>query len=192
MTMLLLGLVIFLGVHSVRIGAEGWRTTSRARVGEATWKGVYSLASLLGLVLICWGYSLARQQPTQLWLPPLWARHAAALSTLIAFILVTASYVPGNAIKTKLHHPMVLGVKVWALAHLLANGSLHAVLLFGAFLLWAVLDFRASRQRDRRLHTTYPAGRTLPTVITVAAGVAAWALFAFWAHLWLIGVRPFG
>ena len=164
----------------------------RARMGELPWKGLYSLASILGLALIVWGYGLARQQPVVLWNPPVGLRQAASLRTLIAFGLLAAAYVPRNARKARLHHPMVLGVKVWALAHLLSNGNLADVVLFGAFLLWAVLDFRAARQRDRAHHTVYAPGTAAGTVIAVAVGTAAWAGFAFWAHAWLIGVAPMG
>ena len=180
MGILVLGLVLFLGVHSVRIVADGWRTQTLARVGEMPWKGLYSLVSAVGLALIVWGYGLARQQPVMLWVPPIGMRHAAALLTLIAFVLLAAAYVPRNAIKARLHHPMVLGVKVWALAHLLSNGNLADVLLFGSFLLWAVLSFRAARQRDRALGTSYPSGTLAGTGITVVLGGVAWAAFAFW------------
>jgi uncharacterized membrane protein len=192
MTLLILGLVIFLGVHSVRIFADGWRSAMRARLGEQAWKGGVSVLSLLGFVLICYGYGVARQQPVVLWLTPVWTRHLAGLLTLAAFVLIFASYVPGNAIKARMHHPMVLGVKVWALAHLLANSTLAALVLFGSFLVWAVLDFTAARRRDRRDQTVFAAGRLPPTLMAVAGGVGAWALFAFWGHGALIGVRPFG
>ena len=192
MTLLILGLVLFLGVHSVRVFADGWRGAVRARLGEGIYKGLYTLASVAGLVLIVWGYGLARQQPVLLWLPPVWTRHLAALLTVPAFILLVAAYVPGNSIKAKVHHPMVLAVKVWALAHLLANGTLADVLLFGGFLVWAVLNFRAARQRDRVAQLSVPAGRLGPTLVAVGVGLAAWAAFAFWAHAVLIGVRPFG
>ena len=192
MSALILGLVIFLGLHSVRVFAEDWRARTRTRVGESVYKGLYSLLSVLGFVLIVWGYGLARQQPVMLWLPPLWTRHLAALLTLPAFVMLVAAYVPGNAIKARLHHPMVLGVKIWALAHLLANGMLADVVLFGAFLAWAVLSFAAARRRDRAAQVVYAPGRVGPTGVTVAAGLAAWAGFAFWAHGAWIGVRPFG
>jgi uncharacterized membrane protein len=143
-------------------------------------------------VLIVWGFSLARQQPVQLWMPPRGMRHLAALLTLISFVLLAATYVPRNAIKARLHHPMVLSVKVWALAHLLANGNLAHVVLFGTFLVWAVLSFRAARARDRAAGTVYPAGTVAGTGITLVVGVAGWALFAFWAHGALIGIRPIG
>ncbi|MEY4737354.1 MAG: hypothetical protein RL302_1673 [Pseudomonadota bacterium] len=192
MAYLILGLVVFLGVHSVRIVAEDWRTQTRARVGENTFKGVYSVLSLLGFALIVWGFGVARETPVQVWSPPIGMRHAASLLTLIAFVFLAAAYVPRNAIKARVHHPMVLAVKSWALAHVLANGGLAHLVLFGAFLLWAVLDFIASRRRDRALGTTYPAGTASGTGITIVVGVVAWVAFAFWLHGLLIGIRPFG
>lgn len=192
MSLLFLGLVLFLGVHSVRIVADGWRTRMRGRLGEGGWKGLYSLASLVGLGLVIWGYGLARQDPMVLWVPPIAMRHAASLLTLVSFILLVAAYVPRNAFKARLHHPMVLAVKVWALAHLLSNGNLADVLLFGGFLLWAVLDFRAARQRDRVQGTRYASGTLAGTAIAVVLGLVAWAAFAFWGHALLIGVSPMG
>lgn len=192
MAILILGLVLFLGVHSIRIVADGWRTATIGRVGELPWKAVYALLSIVGFVLIVWGFGLARQQPVQLWMPPRGMRHLASLLTLISFVLVAAAYVPRNAIKARLHHPMVLGVKVWALAHLLANGNVAHMVLFGAFLVWAALSFRAARARDRAAGTVYLAGTPAGTAITVVVGAAAWAVFAFWAHGYLIGIRPIG
>ena len=192
MTTLILGLVIFLGVHSVRIFADDWRSGVRARIGANAWKGGYSLLSLLGFALLVWGYGQARLDPVLLWTPMIGTRHFAALLMLPSFILLVAAYVPQNGIKARVHHPMVLAVKVWALAHLLANHTLADLLLFGSLLLWSVLDFRSSRQRDRAAGTVYPAGTQAGTVVTVAVGAVAWAVFAFWAHAWLFGVRPFG
>ncbi|MET0858029.1 MAG: NnrU family protein [Telluria sp.] len=192
MTFLIIGLVIFLGVHSVRIVADDWRRQQIARLGENKWKIGYSLMSAVGLALIIWGYGVAREAPVVLWNPPVGMRHLAALLTLVAFILLAATYVPRNQIKARLHHPMVLGVKAWALAHLLANGTVADVLLFGAFLAWAVMSFIAARRRDRAAGTTYPAGAMSGTLIAVVVGVVAWVAFAFWLHGPLIGVRPFG
>jgi uncharacterized membrane protein len=192
MGMLILGLVLFLGVHSVRIVADGWRTQVIAQRGDGAWKGLYSVLSVVGLVLVVWGYGLARQQPVVLWVPPVATRHIAALLTLVAFILLTAPYVPRNGIKAWLHHPMVLGVKVWAFAHLLANGNLADVVLFGAFLIWAALSFRAARARDRAAGTVYPRGTAAATAITLVVGTVAWVVFTLWLHVLLIGVRPFG
>ena len=162
-----------------------------ARLGDNAWKGLYALLSLLGFALLVWGFGVARQQPVLLWSPPVAMRHVAALLTLIAFVLLAAAYVPRNAIKARLHHPMVLGVQVWAFAHLLANGSLADVLLVGSFLVWAALSFRAARARDRAAQPSYPAGSAAGTAMTVLVGIVAWAVFAFWAHGALIGVRPF-
>jgi uncharacterized membrane protein len=192
MVYLVLGLVIFLGVHSLRIFAEGTRTQLLKRLGEGGFKGVYSLLSLAGFALLVWGFGIARETPTMVWMPPVGMRHAASLLTLVAFILLAAAYVPRNAIKARMHHPMVLAVKTWALAHLLANGSLAHIVLFGSFLAWGVADFIASRRRDRRLGTTYLAGTVAGTAATVVVGIAAWAVFAIWLHGMLIGIKPFG
>lgn len=192
MTILILGLLLFLGAHSVRIVAEGWRARAIARLGEMRWKGAYSLLSLLGFGLIVWGFALARQQPVVLWSPPLALKHLNALFTLLAFVLLAAAYVPRNQIKARLHHPMVLGVKLWAFGHLLATGTLADLVLFGAFLLWAVLDFRAARQRDRAAGTAYPPGTLAGTLGALVVGVFGWALFAFWLHAAWIGVAPLG
>ena len=192
MALLILGLVIFLGAHSVRIFANDWRSRQLARIGEKRWKGLYALVSIVGFVMICWGFGLARHQPVLLYVPPLWLRHLNALFTLIAFILVVAAYVPNNHFKARLGHPMLAGVKTWAFGHLLATGMLHDVVLFGAFLLWAVFDFVSSRRRDRLAGVAYPAGTAKGDVITVVAGAVGWALFAFVLHAWLIGVKPMG
>ncbi len=190
MLILVVGLLIFLGVHSVRIFADDWRTRSVARLGEKPWKGLYSVVSLIGFVLLVWGYALARQQPVVLWQPPLMMKHLNSLFTLLAFILVVAAYVPRNHIKATLHHPMVLGVKLWAFGHLLATAKLADMVLFGAFLLWAILSFRAARQRDRALGTRYAAGSVAGTMVTLVLGALGWAAFAFWLHAAWIGIAP--
>jgi uncharacterized membrane protein len=195
MTWLVLGLVLFLGAHSVRIFAEGWRTVMVARLGANGRKGVYSLASIVGLALIIVGYGAARAQPVLLWVPPVWTRHLAALLMLASLVMLVAAYVPGNHIKARLKHPMILGVKVWAFAHLVSNQTLADEVLFGAFLLWAVLDFRSARARDRVAGAAASSGAApslVPTLITVVVGIAAWAFIAFWAHGAWIGVKPFG
>ena len=193
MNALIAGLVLFLGVHSLRIVADRWRSAQIARRGEGPWKAVYSLLSLAGLALIVWGYGIARQQPVPLWAPaPNWLRTVAAALTLPAFVLLAAAYVPHNAIKARLHHPMLLGVKLWALAHLLANHTLADLLLFGAFLAWAVVAFAAARRRDRGAAASTSASSGAATSMAFLAGAVAWVVFAFWAHDWLIGVSPLG
>ena len=191
MTILILGLILFLGTHSIRIVASEWRNVQVARHGEMTWKGGYALASLLGFGLIVWGFGMARLQPQVLWQPPAGMRHLSALLMLASFILLAATYVPRNRIKAAVHHPMLLATVIWAVAHLLANGKLAGVILFGSFLLWSVLALRASHQRDRAAGTVYPAGTLNATLTTVAVGGILWGVFAYWLHGLLIGVRPF-
>jgi len=190
MSVLILGLVLFLGVHSLRVFADGWRRRQLARWGELRWKAFYSLVSLLGFMLLVWGFGLARQQPVLLYVPPPALRHLNALFTLVALVLVAAAYIPRNHLKARLGHPMLLGVKVWAFGHLLATGMLHDVVLFGAFLLSAIVLFAVSRRRDRREATVYPVGTVTGDVLAVVIGVALWLAFVLWLHLWLIGVNP--
>jgi uncharacterized membrane protein len=192
MPILILGLIIFLGMHSLHMLAPGWRERMIARISEGPWKGLYSLVSIAGFVLIVIGFGMARAQPQLLYLPPAWLRHLNALFTLVAFVLITAAYVPRNHLKAKLGHPMLAGVKLWALGHLLAIGYLRDVVLFGAFLVWAIADFAVSRRRDRKAGTVYPAGSATGDVLAVVIGIAAWAIFAFLLHRPLIGVNPFG
>jgi len=192
MTILILGLVVFIGVHSVRIFAEGWRQRQIAGRGELSWKAMYSIASIAGFILIVYGYGEARTAAVDLWHPPHWLNWPAAILMLAAIVLLVAAYVPGNALKARMRHPMILGVKTWALAHLLTNGRLADVVLFGAFLAWAILDFRAARVRDRAAGVTAATGATVPTAITLVVGVIAWYVFARYLHAPLIGVAPFG
>lgn len=188
----MLGLLLFLGVHSVRIFADDWRSKQIRAHGELKWKGFYTVVSVVGLALVVWGYGAARATPVDLWTPPTAMRHVAALLMLLSFVLLTATYVPGSRLKAKLRHPMVLGVKVWALAHLLSNGRLADVVLFGGFLVWAVLSFRAARQRDRAAGSPALPLHSGRDVITAFVGIFAWIIFALWLHGPLIGVRPFG
>jgi uncharacterized membrane protein len=190
MATLIIGLLIFLGVHSTRLFAPRWRATQIERRGEMTWKMVYSLIAIAGLLLIIMGYGQARMDPVMLWNPPVWGRHLSMVLTLPVFILVVAAYVPGNGLRARLGHPMLVGVKVWALAHLLANGTLADVLLFGGFLAWAVACFAVFRRRDRAAGVSRAAGTTRGNVITVVVGLALWYVFVFYLHLWLIGVSP--
>lgn len=190
MPILILGLLVFLGVHSLRVFADDWRTRQISWFGEKPWKGLFTLASLLGFVLLCWGFGLARAQPVLLYTPPPALRHLNALFTLIAFVLLAAAYVPRNHLKARFGHPMLLGVKVWAFGHLLATGMLHDVVLFGAFLLWAMVLYVVSRRRDRLADTVYPGGTLGGDAASVIIGVVAWAIFMLWLHLWLIGVNP--
>ncbi len=190
MMYLLIGLTLFLGMHSTRIFAEGWRGQAVQKMGPLPWKGLTSLGSLIGFVLIVMGYGLARQAPIVLWQPPFWISHLVSLLMVFALIFLVAAYVPKNMIKAKVGHPMVISVKVWAFGHLLANGTLADLLLFGSFLVWAVLSFRAARLRDRREGVVRAKGNVLATLATLAVGVGAWAWFVFQGHAWLFGVQP--
>lgn len=190
MPLLILGLVIFLGAHSVRIFADGWRTRMVARIGLKPWKAAYALVSLAGFVLLVVGFGLARHAPVLLYVPPLALKHLNALFTLVALVLFFAAHAPPSHFKAWLHHPMAAGVAVWAAGHMMATGFLHDVVLFGAFLVWAVADFIAGRRRDRVENTRYAAGTAKGDIGAVVIGVIVWALFAFWLHGLLIGVKP--
>jgi len=190
MTLLILGVVLFVATHSLRIVADGWRSQMVARMGDKPWKGVVSVVSLVGLVLLVMGYGAARQAPIVIWQPPFWMSHLVSLLMLMAFIFLIAAYIPGNGVKARVGHPMVIAVKIWAFSHLLANGSVADVLLFGALFVWAVMSFRAARQRDRREGMVRASGQLLMTLITVVVGALLWVWFVFQGHAWLIGVRP--
>lgn len=188
---LVLGLLLFLGIHSTRIFADGWRTGMVARLGEKPWKLLYTVISFAGFGLIAWGYGYARQAPIDLWNPPAWTRHVSALFVMVAFIFLVAAYVPGTRIKAAVGHPMVLGTKVWAFGHLISNGRLADVLLFGGFMLWAALAYRSLRQRDRAAGRTYAAKGFSRDAIAIVVGLVAGGAFAKWLHAPWIGVSPF-
>ena len=199
MTQLILGLILFLGAHSVRIWADGWRDQTIEAYGEKAFKGVYALVSILGFYLLVVGYSEARLQTVALWNPPIFTKHISMLLMLLSSILLMATYIPRNHFKMRLGHPMVLSVKVWALSHLLANGNLADLLLFGSFLIWAVLNFRSARARDRAQVQHPDAMEDVPlkpnlfaTLIALFGGMALWALITFVLHVKLVGVAPMG
>lgn len=197
MTLLIAGLLLFLGVHSIRMLAPMTHARWRERLGAGIWKGLYSLGALVGLALIAWGFDAAREHPVMVWMPSspgmaIGLRHLAALFTAVAFVLLAAAYVPGNHLKARLGHPMVLGVKTWAFAHLLVAGMVVHLVLFGAFLCWAIANYALSRRRDRLAGVTYPPGRWTATALAVVLGLAGWAMFAFGLHGLLIGIKPLG
>lgn len=188
MLQLLLGLVLFLGMHSVAIVALPLRDRMATK-SENAWKGFYTLVSIIGLVLIVRGYADLRQTPTFLYVAPVWLRHVAAVLMLPAFAFFIAPYFPGR-IKTALKHPQLAAVKVWALAHLLVNGTLADVLLFGSFLLWAVADRISLKHRVARPLPGAPESKA-NDLIVVVLGLVLYAAFAFFVHEWLFGIRPF-
>lgn len=188
---LIIGLLVFLSAHSLKLVAPQWRQEQIGRLGEKRWKGLVGVVSLAGFLTIIEGVGLARSAPQDLWAAPTWTVHLTALLTLAAFLLVTAAYVPGNRLKASLGHPMLLGVTLWALGHLIANGRSYDLLLFGAFLVWGAIDFAASRRRDRQAGAVIPVGTLAGDAKVLATGVAAWLLFALVLHSWLIVVSPF-
>jgi uncharacterized membrane protein len=189
MTLLILGLVLFFGIHSVAMLSPTTRSRAIHRLGEPAWKGLYALVSLAGFVLICYGFGSARQTPVILYSPPIWLRHLALLVMLPVFPLLIAAYLPGR-IKAAAKHPMLAAVKLWAFAHLLANGSLADVLLFGGFLSWAVADrISVKRRSTPQVLRTAPPG-PWNDVIAIVLGLAIYALLIGWAHLRLFGVAP--
>jgi uncharacterized membrane protein len=193
MLVLVVGLVIFLGVHSVSIVAARWRTATVARLGERPWKGLYSLASGVGLALVIVGYGMARRDPVVLYTPPAALRHLALVVMLPVFPLLFAAYLPGR-IRAAAKHPFLLAVKLWAFAHLLANGMLADVLLFGAFLAWAVADRISVKRRsaDEAHEVTAAPPGAANDAIALIGGLAVYAVFIVWAHRWIIGVSPLG
>ncbi len=189
-SILILGLVLFFATHSVSIVNMAWRDRMVTRMGLAGWQGLYSLVAIAGLVLIVWGYGLARQEPLVLYAPPVWLRHVALLLLVFVFPLLIAAYLPGR-IQRATKHPMLAATKIWAFAHLLANGMLHDVLLFGAFLVWAVVD-RISLKRRQPIPVLGAPPSKFNDAIAVIAGLVLYAVFAVWAHAWLFGVAPAG
>ena len=191
MIWLIIGLVLFLGVHSVRIFAPDFRKTQIDVRGLNAWKGIYSVVSLIGFVILVWGYGIARQDPVVFWVAPLWMSHLVALLMIPVMILLVASQVPAGRIKAAVKHPQLLAVKIWAVAHLLVNGDLASVVLFGAFLAWAVVDRISEKKRLRAGITSNPvAGPVKWDVISVVGGLVLYVLFVAFLHKWLIGVSP--
>ncbi len=178
MTILVLGLVIFLGLHSTRIVSESGRERAIARIGEGPWKGIYSLVSAIGFVLIVWGFARARYDAPQLWTPPAGARHITMLLMLVALILLASSLFKRSHIAAIVHHPMLWAVLLWSVGHLIANGSAADLVLFGAFLVWSVADLASSYARDRRNGVVYPAPELGATAGAVVVGLVLYALLS--------------
>jgi uncharacterized membrane protein len=191
MLWLVLGLVLFLGPHFMRVFWPAQRDSFIAKWGLNGWKMRYTVLSILGLGLIIWGYGQARATGMQVWLPPAGLKHANSLFTLIAMVLLVSAYVPGNHIKAAIGHPMTVAVKVWAFGHVLAVGSVAGIVLFGSFLVWSILVFKSARQRDRAAGTVRATPKVINTLIALVGGVAVWAFFAFYAHGAWIGLPLF-
>jgi len=190
MTLLITGLIIFFAVHSVAMVADGWRQRMIGKIGEWTWKGLYSLIAAIGLALIIWGYALARQTPVVLYVPPEWLRYMALILLVPVFPLLLSTYLPGR-IQAAARHPMLVATKLWAFAHLLVNGTLADVLLFGAFLVWAVADRISLKHRAEPWVPRLPLSAA-NDVIAVFGGLGIYVAFTLWLHTLLIGVSPLG
>ena len=190
MAILILGLVIFLGLHSTRIVSESGRKKAIARFGEGPWKGIYSALSVIGFVLIVWGFARARYNAPALWTPPAGARHITMLLMLVALILLASYLFKRSHITAAVHHPMLWSVLAWSAGHLIANGSAADLVLFGAFLVWSAADLASAYARDRRNAVVYPAPEIRATASAVVVGLVVYALLIGGLHLWLFGVSP--
>ena len=187
---LIAGLIIFLAIHSVAIVNDAWRRRRIERLGVWPWKALYSAIALAGLMLIIQGYGQARLEPVLLYTPPVWLRYTAVVLLIPVFPLLLATYLPGR-IQQATRHPLLAATKLWAFAHLLANGTLADIVLFGSFLAWAVAD------RISLKHRSGPSVPLLPRsaandAIAVVAGLGLYVAFVLWLHAWLIGVAPLG
>ncbi len=190
MAILVLGLVIFLGLHSTRIVSESGRERAIARIGEGPWKGVYSLISAIGFVLIVWGFARARYDAPQLWTLPAGARHITMLLMLVALILFASFLFKRSHIAVLTHHPMLWSVLLWSAGHLFANGSAADLVLFGAFFVWSAADLVSAYARDRRNGVVYPEPQVAATASAVVVGLVVYALLIGGLHFWLFGVSP--
>lgn len=188
MTLLIVGLVLMLGIHSAKVVAPGMREAAVARLGDGPYKGIYSLVSLVGLVLVGWGFARAWEAPVFLYTPPSWGRHLALAVMIPALILVFASLFPASGIKRFVTHPLLLATMLWALAHLFANGDLAGVVLFGAILLWAVVDrFAQPKEAEAEVAGIGFGGWDLAAIL---AGIALYVVLIAGLHYWLFGVSP--
>lgn len=193
MTLLIVGLILFLGIHLIRVFAPGFRNTVIERFGKPAWIAGHSILSTLTLVLVIYGFGEAREVTGMLWYPPVWMAHIAVTLMLVSMICLVAAALPPGYIAVKTKYPVIVAIKIWALAHLLANGETSSVLLFVSFLIWAVLLRIMMKRRER-------AGEVKPRVFvsakydiaSVVLGAVLWAAIVFWLHEWLIGVAPLG
>jgi uncharacterized membrane protein len=189
MFLLLLGLVIFLGVHLLPTQAEA-RNGLVNSYGEGPYKGVFSLIALVGLALIVFGYHKVQVMPGKnpvLWTPPFWGRHLTLTLMLPVFVLLLAAHLPGR-ISNAVKHPMITAVKLWALAHLFVRGDAASLLLFLSFLGWAIFDRISLKRREQAGLVVRSPGSITNDIIALVGGLVLYGLFVKWGHAWLIGV----
>jgi uncharacterized membrane protein len=184
MLLLLLGLALFIGVHLVTTMTD-LRASAIARFGAGGYKGLYSLVSAAGLALIIVGYAQAPVSPV--WYPPTWTRHLTFLIMLPVFPLLVAANLPGR-LKTVIGHPMLLAVKLWAIAHLLTKGTLAAMVLMGALLAWAIFDLISVKRRERAGLVKVATGPVRNDLIAIVIGLIVYLAMIVWGHAALIGV----
>jgi uncharacterized membrane protein len=192
MLVMIIGIIVFLGIHSVRIVAPRWRLAKMREWGEGKWKGLYSLVSIIGFVLLVWGFGMARLEAPILYEPPVWMKHITLLLMLFAFIFLGIFIAKPGRIKPVLKHPMLIAIKTWALAHLLANGDLASLILFLSFLAWAVFDRIALKRQARAglAPAAIAAGPVSNDIIGIVTGLVLYGLFVWKLHAILIGVSP--
>lgn len=192
MLVMIIGIIIFLGIHSVRIVAPRWRLAKMEQWGEGKWKGLYSLVSVVGLALLVWGFGMARLEAPILYEPPVWMKHITLLLMLFAFVFLGVFIAKPGRIKPALKHPMLISIKTWALAHLLANGDLASLILFLSFLAWAVFDRIALKRQARAGLAPMPItpGPVTNDMIAIVIGLVLYVLFIWKLHVLLIGVSP--
>ncbi len=191
LAIMIIGLVVFIGTHLITTRREQ-RAALIARLGEGTYKVLYSVASIIGVVLIAYGYSRYRAAGwIDVWYPPAWTRHLTATLIWPAIIMFVAAYSPGR-IKATLKHPMLVGTKLWALAHLISNGDLGSIILFGSILAWAVVDRISLKRRTDAGGPPIPVGGVAKDVVAVVVGTLLYLALAFWFHPYVIGVPVFG
>lgn len=186
---LVLGLILFIGIHLLPTQTD-MRTGLQSRFGEAAYKGFFSLVALAGLVLIVVGYHKAQVMPGKnpiLWTPPAWGRHVTMTLMLPVFPLLLAAYLPGR-ISATIRHPMVTAVKLWAVAHLFVRGDAASVLLLVGLLGWAVYDRISLKQRERAGLVQIRSGPVRNDILAVVGGLVIYAVFVKWGHAALIGV----
>ena len=190
MALLFVGLVLFIGIHSIRLFANEWRESMIEQLGRQNWRLLHAAVAIIGLVTTIMGYGYARYSAEWLWYPPVWTRHLAALLVLFSFILMASAAMPYSKIKSWVSYPMALGIKLWAFAHLISNGTTADVVLFGAFLVWAICNYAISRRRARASGLVFTASNYKYDIMALVIAIVAYWLVAFYLHALLIGVAP--